>query len=68
MKQPIELATHEPQLRRRIKLLTWLFIIGLVVSGATAIPLQSELAWLVKFTGARQLVEASAMSAPVWAV
>lgn len=30
-------------LRRRIKLLTWLFIVGLVVSGVTAIPLQSEL-------------------------
>jgi hypothetical protein len=27
----------------RIKLLTWLFIIGLVLSGATAIPLQGEL-------------------------
>ncbi len=38
---------HEQTLRRRIKLLTWLFIIGLVVSGATAIPLQAELNLLV---------------------
>jgi len=39
-------------LRRRIKLLTWLFIIGLVLSGATAIPLQSEVNLLVNFCGA----------------
>jgi hypothetical protein len=38
-------------LRRRIKLLTWLFIIGLVLSGATAIPLQSEVNLLVNFCG-----------------
>ena len=30
-------------LRRRIGRLTWLFIAGLVLSGATAIPLESEL-------------------------
>ena len=34
---------RESTLRRRIKLLTWLFIIGLVLSGATAIPLRGEL-------------------------
>jgi len=38
-------------LRCRIKLLTWLFIIGLVLSGATAIPLQGEVNWLVNFFG-----------------
>jgi hypothetical protein len=38
-------------LRRRIRLLTWLFIIGLVLSGATAIPLQSEVNLLVNFCG-----------------
>lgn len=36
-------TTREIALRRKIKLLTWLFIIGLVLSGATAIPLRSEL-------------------------
>jgi len=57
------------QLRRRIKGLTWLFIIGLVLSGATAIPLEVELDWLVDFTGVRQLVEAPASTAaPAWAV
>ena len=35
-------------LRRRIRMLTWLFIFGLVVSGVTAIPLQQEVAWLAK--------------------
>jgi hypothetical protein len=34
---------HEQTMRRRIKLLTCLFIFGLILSGATAIPLQHEL-------------------------
>jgi hypothetical protein len=38
-------------LRRRIKLLTWLFIIGLTWSGATAIPLPNEVNLLAKFLG-----------------
>ena len=38
----------EQILRRRLKFLTWFFIIGLVLSGATAMPLQIELNWLVK--------------------
>ena len=40
-------------LRRRIKLLTWSFIIGLFLSGATAIPLQGELNLLVNFFGTK---------------
>jgi hypothetical protein len=40
---------REQILRRKIKLLTWLFIIGLVLSGATAIPLQSEVNSLANF-------------------
>jgi hypothetical protein len=39
---------HEQTLRRRIRLLTCLFIIGLFLSGVTAIPLQSEVGWLAK--------------------
>jgi hypothetical protein len=39
-------------MRRRIKLLTWLFIAGLVLSGATAIPLQGELKLLVNIFAA----------------
>jgi len=42
---------REHLLRRRIKLLTWLFIVGLVVSGATAIPLEMELGWLARMLG-----------------
>ena len=42
---------REQILRRNLCVLTWLFIIGLVVSGATAIPLSAELNWLVKFFG-----------------
>ncbi len=60
--------SHEEILRRRIFCFTWLFIVGLAFSGATAIPLGSELNWLVKFTGARQLVEVlSSAPAPVCA-
>ncbi|MDD5138706.1 MAG: hypothetical protein PHY43_00420 [Verrucomicrobiales bacterium] len=61
--------SREQTMRRRIKLLTWLFIIGLVLSGATAIPLTSELDRLVNLTGARQLVETpGSTNAPDWAV
>jgi hypothetical protein len=56
-------------LRRRIKALTGLFILGLVLSGATAIPLPSELDRLVKITGASQLVlDPAPTGAPGWAV
>jgi len=42
---------REQTLRRRIKRLTWLFIIGLALSGATAIPLVTELGWLAQVFG-----------------
>jgi hypothetical protein len=38
-------------LLRRIRLLTWFFIIALVFSGLTAIPLQWELDLLAKMFG-----------------
>jgi len=44
-------VNREAQLRRRIKALTGFFIIGLVLSGATAIPLNWELDLLVKWFG-----------------
>ena len=40
-------------LRRRIGRLTWLFIAGLVLRGATAIPLESELDAVVRMLGVR---------------
>jgi hypothetical protein len=42
---------RERVLCRRIKFLTWLFIVGLVLSGATAIPLPAEVNLLAKFLG-----------------
>lgn len=42
---------HE-QFLRRIRWLTWLFIVGLFLSGATAIPLQTELNAAANFLGA----------------
>ena len=60
---------HEKILLRRVRWLTWFFIVGLVVSGATAIPLVTELDWLVWLTGARQLVVIPAFTnAPDWAI
>ena len=57
----------EPSLRR-IRWLVALFIVGLVLSGATAIPLETEVNWLVQMTGARQLMEAPTSTAiPMWA-
>jgi len=40
---------REQTLRQRVRLLTWLFMAGLVLSGATAIPLPSELDLLANF-------------------
>jgi hypothetical protein len=55
-------------LLRRIRWLLGFFIGGLVLSGVTAIPIETELKWLVNLTGARTLVESSgATPPPVWA-
>lgn len=43
--------SREQQLHRRIRWLTWFFIIGLVISGVTAIPLVTELNWIVSWFG-----------------
>ena len=60
---------YENILRRRIQWLTWFFIISLFLSGATAIPLLTEVNWLAKVTSAHQLVETPASTrAPAWAV
>jgi hypothetical protein len=50
-------------LRRRIKRLAWVFILGLVFSGATAIPLRSELELLAKIFGVADKSSADATSA-----
>ena len=58
---------REQILRWRIKALTRIFIIGLAISGATAVPLQTEVNWLAKFTGAEKLAAKSA-GTPIWAL
>ena len=50
---------------RRIRWLVGLFIAGLILSGATAIPLESEVTWLANVTGARELLSQS--PPPPWA-
>ena len=44
--------TRTEQLERRVRLLLLLFIAGLVVSGVTAFPLETELRWLTGALGA----------------
>lgn len=57
----------DPRLRR-IRWLVALFIVGLVLSGATAIPIETEVDWLVQFTGARQIVDwRDSAPPPAWA-
>lgn len=53
---------NEAVLRRRVKWLTWVFIIGLVISGATAIPLESELDLLAKSLGVAEKSSGEATS------
>jgi hypothetical protein len=43
--------TSEIALRQRVKICTWLFIIGLIFSGATAMPLLPEMDLVVKWLG-----------------
>ena len=61
---------NEPQRPTPFRLCAWtgFFIFGLVVSGLTAIPLETEVNGLVQMTGARQLMEAPTSTAiPMWA-
>lgn len=51
----------------RIRAVTLLFIIGLVLSGLTAIPLQEQADALVKWTGAAELVARGGAQPPEWA-
>lgn len=40
-----------PALEKRIRSLVWTFILGLVISGATAMPLETELRWFASLLG-----------------
>jgi hypothetical protein len=54
-------------LLRRIRLVVGVFIAGLILSGATAIPLQSGVEWLVHVTGANHAAgKTIAVSLPSW--
>jgi hypothetical protein len=58
----------DDRLLRRIRGLTAFFILALVLSGATAIPLEAELDALVQITGAgTAMANAGARTAPGWA-
>jgi hypothetical protein len=51
---------REMELRRRIRWLTGLFLLGLVLSGATAIPLQLETGRLTRLSNAQWLLRVHA--------
>ena len=61
--------TEHRRLLGRVRWLVALFVAGLVVSGATAIPIESEVSWLARITGAHQFVETPGGTvAPAWAI
>lgn len=47
-------SPHEISLRRRIRMMVWVFIVGLVISGVTAIPLQWELNLAARLLGGEE--------------
>ncbi len=51
---------REAQLRRRIKAGTWMLIVGLVLSGLTALPLRVELETMARWLGAADLAPGQA--------
>lgn len=53
---------EEAKLLRKIRIAVWIFIIGLVVSGATAIPLQWELDVIARLFGTSDVNSAEATS------
>jgi hypothetical protein len=54
--------SRETILLGRIKALTWLFIIVLVIAGATAIPLKPELEWFARILGVADKTSADTTS------
>ena len=58
------------RLLRRVRALVCLFIVGLFMSGVTAIPIEREVGWLVNTTGARPQTPDSSNNTsarPAWA-
>ena len=63
------MTARENQLRRRLRLWTWLLILGLVLSGVTALPLPVELELMARWLGAGDGAGAETNSAFVkWVV
>ena len=53
-------------LQRRIRGLLWIFIFGLVISGATAIPLETEINLLTRIIGANDNTSLEQSGLPRW--
>jgi len=54
--------TRKALLERRIRLLTGCFLVGLVASGLSAIPLETEVDWLAKITNQAALTDAAGVT------
>jgi hypothetical protein len=59
---------NEAARRKWIKGLTWFFIIGLFISGATALPLETELNALANFLGSPDSSHAAGFAFWIWKV
>jgi hypothetical protein len=59
---------HERQLRRRIQTASWILIVGLIISGVTALPLQPELDILARLVGAETQSPSSLSGLAKWIV
>ncbi|HWD94016.1 MAG TPA: hypothetical protein VG938_16920 [Verrucomicrobiae bacterium] len=58
---------NREQTLRKIKWLTWLFIFGLILSGVTAIPLQTELDAVAKLLGGTDMIhQANSTGLALW--
>lgn len=58
-------SQHATSLRRRIRFMVWVFIIGLVVSGVTAIPLQWEMNLAARLLGGDEARTASGLTVEI---
>jgi hypothetical protein len=59
---------QKTKLLRRIRWLTWFFIVALIFSGVTAIPLETELNLLLKISGSGKAATTNSSGFIVWLV
>jgi hypothetical protein len=53
---------NKDQLRLRLRLLTWFMILGILISGATALPLETELGFICEKLGSDSILRENNLS------